>query len=172
MEDLNIKSNIQKLYNDKPDLNIKTEGIVEVIGNLYSDVLGIGAKLDKFATLSDKECLEIFEKENLEFIEQIWIFSHLLGNKTMANRMNIVFNKMKREKTLEVLEAINDGVLEEYFSILEFDDLATLIRTLKLEVSEGKLRPEQVRINEFLIETLEDTLKNTIKNSLEEQKTI
>jgi len=172
MEDLNIKSNIKKMYNDKPDLNIKTEGIVEVIGDLYSDVLVIGAKLDKFATLSDKECLEIFEKENLEFIEQIWIFSHLLGNKTMANRMNIVFNKMKREKTLEVLEAINDGVLEEYFSILEFGDLATLIRTLKLEVSEGKLRPEQVRINEFLIETLEDTLKNTIKNSLEEQKTI
>ena len=172
MEDLNIKSNIQKMYNDKPNLTIKTEGILEVISNLYNDVLGIGAKLDKFAMLSDKECLEIFEKENLEFIEQLWIFSHLLGNKTMANRMDIVFNKMKREKTLDVLEAINDGVLGDYLSTLGSGDFTTLIRTLKLEISEGKLKPEQVRINEFLIETLEDTLKNTIKNSLEEQKTI
>lgn len=172
MENLNIKSNIQKMYNDKPNPNIETEGIVQVIGNLYNDVLGIGAKLDKFAMLSDKECLEIFEKENLEFIEQLWIFSHLLGNKTMANRMDIVFNKMKREKTLEVLETINDGVLGDYLSTLGSGDFTTLIRTLKLEISEGKLKPEQVRINEFLIETLEDTLKNTIKNSLEEQKTI
>ena len=172
MEDLNIKSNIQKSYNDKLDSISVIKGFVPALGNLYSDVLGIGVKLDKFAMLSDKECLEIFEKEKLEFIEQLLIFSHLLGNKTMADRLDIVFNKMKREKTLDVLEAINDGVLGDYLSTLGSGDFTTLIRTLKLEISEGKLKPEQVRINEFLIETLEMTHKNTIKNSLEEQKTI